>query len=307
MAVWLAAPMARGDGYDWLAGTQWYVPTANLLAYLTSDTDLSNPLPIGDQTLWDLTSSSGGLFSGQSTATLTVLGSDTVSTSSIAGIITPEGQVRITFTPNGDSTGGPVTVGIGQVRDVGLGPQIEMQMMTGSGSSYATHWAYMTQLPPGEFTPPNVYDEGTLLSTEWAWMNGTTWDLSAPGVFGTTDAAQFSLEGYRNGYFWGTGVAPASTGGAAFTEIGSVTPEGNVLFNVLSGGTLSSLTGQITGDASMGAMALRGYEGTDDFGDAAAATMVAVPEPVATRLLVALGVAALVVVRMRRRARRVRA
>ncbi|MFA6288336.1 MAG: hypothetical protein WC661_13205 [Opitutaceae bacterium] len=297
----LAMPAVRGDDpqWDWLANTQWYVPTANLLAYLAPGTDLSTTLPIGDQTLWNITSSANGLFTGSSQATLTVLGSPTVSTSAMSGIVTAGGQVRIVFTPDGDSAGGPTTVGIGQVRDVGLGTQIEMQMMTGSGSSYVTHWAYMTQLPAGEFTPPNVYDEGTLLSTEWAWVNGTSWELSAPGLFGTADAALFSVSGYRNGYFWGTGVAPASEGGGTFTHLGSITPEGNVLFNVLSGGTLTNLTGQITGDAATATMALRGYTGTDTFGDAAVAT--AIPEPAATGLLLASCAVGLAVARMRRR------
>ncbi len=294
----LAIPSVRGSDpqWDWLADTQWFVPTANLLAYLAPGADFSTTLPIGDQTLWNITSSANGFFTGSSQATLTVLGSPTVSTSAMSGIVTADGQVRIIFTPDGDSAGGPTTVGIGQVRDVGLGTQIEMQMMTGSESSYVTHWAYMTQLPAGVFTPPNVYDEGTLLSTEWAWMNGTSWELSAPGLFGTTDAAEFFVSGYRNGYFWGTGVAPD---GGTFTHLGSVTPEGNVLFDVLSGGILTNLTGQITGDATSAAMALRGYTGTDTFGGAAVAT--AIPEPAATGLLLATCVAGLVIGRMKRR------
>lgn len=274
---------ARGDSsYDWLTGTQWYVPAANLLAYIAPGTDLSTPLPIRDQTLWNITSSSGGTFTGESTATLTILGQETVSTSSMSGIVTPGGQVRIVFTPNGASAGGPVTVGIGQVRDGEGGPQFEMQMLTGSGSSYVTHWAYMTEVPAGEFTPSDTFDPGTLLSTEWAWMDGTTWNLAAPGVFGTAGTAQFSVSDYRNGYFWGTGLAP---GGEVFTHLGSVTPEGNVLFNVLVDGVLTNLTGQIAGDAATGTMALRGYVGTEDFGDAAVAAVV--PEPGTVALLAA--------------------
>lgn len=279
----LAWTSARADSSsDWLVGTQWYVPAANLLAYVAPGTDLSTPVPIRDQTLWNITAASGGTFEGESTATLTILGTDTVSTSSMSGIVTPSGQVRIVFTPNGASAGGPVTVGIGQLRDVGMGTQIEMQMLTGSGSSYVTHWAYMTEAPDGPFVPPVDYDEGTLLSTEWAWMEGTAWNLSAPGVFGTAAAAQFSVAGYRNGYFWGSGV---DAGGESFTHIGSVTPEGNVLFNILLDGVLTNLTGQMSGDAATGAMALRGYMGTEDFGDAAMASVV--PEPATGGLVLA--------------------
>ncbi len=295
----LAIPALRGSDpqWDWLADTQWYVPTANLLAYLAPGTDLSTPLPVGDQTLWSITSSANGLFSGSTEATLSVPGTTTVSTSTMSGVVTADGQVRIVFTPTGDSAGGPQTVGIGQVRDVGQEMRIEMQMMTGSGSFYVTHWAYMTALPSGEFTPPDVIDGGALLSTEWAWMNGTSWALSAPAIFGTADAAGFAVSGYRNGYFWGAGTAPASAGAGTFTYLGSVTPEGSVLFNVLSGETLTNLTGQITGDAETGAMALRGYVGTDDFGDAAVAT--AIPEPATTCAWLAACSAGLVAVRMR--------
>jgi hypothetical protein len=296
--VLLAVPAARGDStYDWLAGTQWYVPAANMLAYRASVTDLSTTLPISDQTLWNITTSSNGLFSGSTQATLTTLGIPVTTTATMDGIVTPGGQIRIIFTPNGASAGGPVTVGIGQMRDLGLGlgQQVEMQMLTGSGLSYVTHWAYMTQIPGAPFTPPDSYD-GTLLSTEWAWMDGTSWNLSAPGVFGTADAAEFSISGYRSGYFWGTGVAPD---GGAFTHIGSVTPEGNVLFNVLVDGTLTNLTGLMTGNAATGAMALRGYVGTDDFGDAAVAAVV--PEPGAWGLLTAFAMLAVLVARVRRK------
>lgn len=291
---------ARADSpSDWLADTQWYVPAANLLAYLAPGTNLSTPIPIRDQTLWNITGASGGTFTGESSATLTILGQDTISTSSMSGIVTPEGQVRIVFTPNGESAGGPVTVGIGQVRTVEGQKFMEMQMLTGTGSIYVTHWAYMAQVPDGPFTPPANYDEGTLLSTEWAWMDGTEWNLAAPGVFGTADPAQFSVIGYRNGYFWGTGLA---ADGDAFTHIGSVTPEGNVLFNVLVDGVLTNLTGQIAGDATTGTMALRGYVGTEDFGDAAVASVV--PEPGTLALLAMAGALVGIGARGRVRARR---
>src|SRR5260221_272414 len=69
VAALLAVPAVRGDGtYDWLAGTQWYVPEANLLAYRAPVTDLSSTLPISDQTLWNITSSVNGQFSGTTQA-----------------------------------------------------------------------------------------------------------------------------------------------------------------------------------------------------------------------------------------------
>jgi hypothetical protein len=69
-----------------------------------------------------------------------------------------------------------------------------------------------------------------------------------------------------------------NTAAATYTQIGSITPEGNVLFNVLIGGTLTSLSGQITGTGLTGQMVLRPCDGTS-FGPAGYATVVSVPEP----------------------------
>lgn len=276
-----ASVRANGNQWDWLAGTQWYVPADNLLAYLVSGTDFSQPAPIGDQTLWNFTSSSGGVFSGTSVAYLDIAGSATTSSSTVTGVVTPEGQIRMKFLADN----GVETVGIGQFRSVDGGTQMQMQMMTGIGTAYVTHWAYMVPVPDPPFVPPTTYPPGTLTSPEWSWMAGTSWSLVAPGIFGTTDAAQFQVTDYVNGYFWGSGSGPA--GSDAFTQIGSVTPEGNVLFNLLVDGEVVNLTGQITGDASNGQMALRGYLGTETFGDVATASVV--PEPSALALLAAAG------------------
>jgi len=273
----LALPSIYADTtYDWLAGTHWYVPAANVLAYATSGTDLSNPLPIGDQTLWDITSSVNGIFSGTTSATLKIGSTTSTSDSTMSGIATPDGQIRIIFTPDG---GGVQTVGIGQFRTIGGESFMEMQMMTGTGTPYVTHWAYMALAPDGTFVPPAPDPEIDLLSQEWAWMDGTTWDLEAPGLL--DGAATFTIAGYRNGYFWGPGEG---TDGE-FTQIGSVTPEGNVLFNFLVDGVLTNLTGQISGTGADGKMILREYQGTDTFGPEAMASVV--PEPSVVGLIVA--------------------
>lgn len=271
---------AQSTEWDWLAGTQWYVPAENLLAYLVSGSDFSNPIPVVDQTLWDLTSSSNSVFSGTSVAYFNVAGNPITSNSNILGGVTASGQIRMQFT---SVTNGAVTVGIGQFRNVIGATQMEMQMMTGTGGGYITHWAYMVQVPDPGFVPPTIYPPETLVSQEWNWMRGTTWSLVAPGVFGTSEAAQFQVDSYVNGYFWGSGLG--ATG--AFTQIGSVTPEGNVLFNLSLNGEVVNLTGQISGDATNGAMALRGYLGTDTFGDVAAASVI--PEPGVVWLLAAAG------------------
>lgn len=276
---------ADSTQYDWLAGTQWYVPAPNLLAYLVSESDLSNNLPVADQTLWDLTSSVNGVITGTSVATFTLGEIVSSSTSAMNGVVTESGQIRIIFTLEGTSD--TQTIGIGQFRNEGTGTQMEMQMITGSGGAYLTHWAYMAEIPDPGFVPPTVYPPGTLVSQEWNWTAGTTWNLTAPGIFGTSDPAQFFISNYVNGYFWGTGTEPTSAGAAGFSQIGSITPEGNVLFSMLIDGELVSLAGQITGnDATDAHMLLRGYDGTDSFGDAA--TALVIPEPSSLSILLAM-------------------
>ena len=166
----------------------------------------------------------------------------------------------------------------------------EMQMITGNSTVLTTHWAYMAAYDPDTFTPPSLFPDGTLLSQEWRWTEGSTWAIQSDTLFGAAGAGTFTVTDYRNGYFWGPGSGPPSTAAETFTHIGSITPEGNVLFNVLIGGTLTSLAGQITGTGLTGRMALRPYDGSA-FGPEAIATVVTVPEP-ATIALVAVATAA---------------
>ena len=57
--------LAQSTKYDaLLTGSQWYVPSENLLAYATGSTSLTPVLPFADQTLWEITSSSQGVFTG---------------------------------------------------------------------------------------------------------------------------------------------------------------------------------------------------------------------------------------------------
>ena len=256
---------------DLITDSQWYVPSANLLAYMASTSSLANPVPVADQTLWELGDCTNGIFTGTSNATLKLGPIESVSTASMTGIITPEGQLRIEFV----QTDGPTVIGIGQVREVEDTTYIEMQMITGGGSApYLTHWAYMAEYDGGELPPLEL--DNQLRSQEWVWMADTNWTLGATGSFHVDD--------YRNGYFWGTGTSEEGD----FTLLGSATPEGNILFNFLQDGTLTSLTGQITGNAETGTMALRSYE-SGNFGDLTIAQVV--PEPGSLALL---GTAALV-------------
>jgi hypothetical protein len=247
-----------------LSNSHWYVPQENLLAYMSSSTSFTTPPPISlwDQTLWSLGTATDGRFTGSAQVTLYVSPEVSFTSSdSILGLATEVGQIRMRFTP---TDGGSPVIGIGQFREVSGTPAMQMQMISGqAGSAYTTHWAYMLPYDPGSFTPPDPRPNSALTSTEWAWTPGTTWAYQSDQLFGPGGVGSFTITDYRNGYFWGSGNGPAGTPGESFTQLGSITPEGNVLFNVLTGSgtpTLLTLTGQITGGPLTGQMALRTYE-----------------------------------------------
>ncbi len=253
------------DRWDWLLNTSWYVPTENLLAYATNS-QLVNPSPISDQTLWNFTESSNGQIAG-TTMVKTSLNAD-VSNMTFTGLITDGGQVRMQFS-GGSSSG---TTGIGQMRFVNGAWQVEMQMLTGDGLTI-THWAYMAQQTPGT-TPPDptapppdpatVAPDPDLLSNEWRWLAGTQWAITDTALFGNAAAGVFTITTYRNGYFWGSGNA-----GQPFNVLGSVTPEGNLLLAVSQpGGQPTVRTGILEQTSTGGRMTLRTYEGQPAVGTA---------------------------------------
>jgi len=257
--------MAMGTRWDSLLSySSWYVPQENLLAYMSSGTSFTTPPPIvlWDQTLWSLGAATGGRFTGSMQATFFVSPDVSFGSSmSIVGLATEFGQIRMRFTP---TSGGSPVIGVGQFRQVNGMTAMQMQMISGqAGEAYTTHWAYMLPYDPGSFTPPDPRPDTDLTSTEWAWTPGTTWEYQSDQLFGPGGMGTFTITDYRNGYFWGSGSGPAGTLGESFTQLGSITPEGNVLFNVLTGQstpTLLTLTGQITGRPLTAQMALRTYE-----------------------------------------------
>jgi hypothetical protein len=257
--------MTMGTRWDsLLSNSYWYVPEENLLAYMSSSTSFTTPPPVSlwDQTLWSLGTATDGRFAGSSQATFYVSPENSFgSTTSIVGLATEFGQIRMRFTP---TSGGSPVIGVGQFRQVNGKTAMQMQMISGqAGEAYTTHWAYMLPYDPGSFTPPDPRPDTALTSTEWAWTPGTTWAYQSDQLFGSGGVGNFTITNYRNGYFWGSGSGPAGTLGESFTQLGSITPEGNVLFNVLTGQsapTLLTLTGQITGGPLSGQMALRTYE-----------------------------------------------
>lgn len=299
------AGVARAQSTTWdalLSNSFWYVPQENLLAYLTSGTSFTSPTPTAgsDQTLWSLGTATNGVFTGTAVATFRPSSQPLVqitSTNAIGpAIVTDGGQIRMRFTSTSSTT--PI-IGIGQMRTISGTDYMQMQMITGNESVFVTHWAYMAKYDPNSFVPPTLFPDGTLLSQEWRWTEGTTWQLQSDELFGTGGSGTFTITDYRNGYFWGPGTGPAGTAAATYTQIGSITPEGNVLFNVLIGGTLTSLAGQISGTGLTAQMALRPYDGSS-FGALGYATVLAVPEPAALAML-AVATATFVLVRRRPR------
>ena len=255
-----------------LANSQWCVPSPNLLAYLSSPTNLSSGTPFADQTTWDVTNCINGYFSGTTALTGTI-GPLVIMQSSntiLSGLIDSNGQVRIQFT----GTNGAVTTGIGQERTINGTNTLEMQMITGGGTnSYITHWAYMVPYSGSNVPPTTLPTNSVYLSYESRWIDGTTWSIQNADVFGTNAVGSFRISGYTNGYFFGSGVGPGGGGATNFTINGSATPEGNILFNLLnsSNGVMTSLTGVLTGGPADGAMGLRTYTFTNSGSDAGVA------------------------------------
>lgn len=282
MALGGSARAVAGTWDEVLSNSHWYVPRENLLAYMASGSSFTTPPPLvlWDQTLWALGPAVNGVFSGSSQATFYVtVGSSFSQNTSIQGIATEAGQIRMKFMT---TSGSAPVIGIGQFRDVSGTTAMQMQMISGpSGGPYITHWAYMLPYDPATFTPPNPLPNEDLTSTEWAWTVGSRWNFRSDSLFGVGGEGRFTITDYRNGYFWGSGTGPVGSPGETFTQLGSITPEGNVLFNILdASSSLVSLAGLVLGGPENGRMELRAYEFSGDdpsFGPLGVA--VVVPEP----------------------------
>ena len=292
LVICAGIPAARAQS-QWdavISNSNWYVPAPNLLAYGTSGVSFANPFAVGDQTLWALGTSTNGVFTGTSSATLAIGPAVTTSSMTIQGTVTDSGQVTMLF----NNGAGLTTVGLGVMQQVGGVTTMEMQMITGD-TMMVTHWAYMTPYNPATFTPPAAQVVPGIASPQWAWTQGTPWRLVSPSLLGTTAAANLVITNYSGGYFWGKGVTP---GGDTFTFIGSMTPQGKVLLSTVPTSTpvITNLYGEIEGDPLSAQMQLGVYDSTGTYtGQSALVTLVepyvvtaAVLNPAATGAAVAL-------------------
>ncbi len=225
------APVS-GAELSQLAGTTWYVPPQNLLAYLC-DPALQHERPVADQTIWSIASAGDGQFQGTSTTTLWTQGPDGLAelgttTNTMSGTVAENGDITIVFTPSDPDQA--QTIGYGHLRPVEGAWTMEMQMATGT-QLLALHWAYMIRWTGGEPMPPAPTDlpDPELRSDEWRWVAGTEWRAVDEELF--PQGAGFTIGSYRNGYFWGDG---AVSSGESLRVGGSVTPEGTlyILFSI---------------------------------------------------------------------------
>ena len=239
-----------------LSNSHWYVPVPQLLAYVASSTSFANPIPVGDQTLWAFGPATNGAFNGLLSAELSLGNVDFPSNMTISGQVAADGSVVMIF--NSEDLDAPV-VGLGQMKTIDGQPAMLM------------HWAYMLTYDPATFTPPAPQAiPVTLSSRQWMWTEGTPWRIVEPSLFGSTAPGTIVITNYVNGYFWGQGIGPDGSG-ITYTLLGSITPDGKVLYNAISDGELISLYGDVRGDPSAAAMILSGYStsGVDAYPSAA--------------------------------------
>uniref|UniRef100_I2Q6E8 Outer membrane autotransporter barrel domain-containing protein n=1 Tax=Desulfovibrio sp. U5L TaxID=596152 RepID=I2Q6E8_9BACT len=288
LTAWGWPRCAKAQASQWdslISNTHWYVPEPYLVAYAAVNSNnflIPSPILAGDQTLWSIGEVKNGSFTGISTATLSLPAStsenrpsasiDGVTT--MSGAVLPSGSIRITFT---DPSNGTTTLGVGQMQFLDGTPLMEMQMITGTGL-LLTHWAYMAPYDPATLTPPAASAVTTAANTapQWAWTPGTRWRITSPALFGSNAPGSFLITHYGNGFFLGAGVGPAGSATGYFTQLGSITPEGSVLFDTITAGTLNSFLGQITGDPFGATISVSGYGFSgDDYGNTALLTLVA--------------------------------
>lgn len=290
-AAYLLFGIQKAQATDYstiLSGSNWDVPLENQLAYgANASSGFSSPFVLGDQTTWgcqlgvsgcttssttgiSVTGTLGGVtrFTGSATGTMQIgLLPPIVGYNAISGSVTSSGTIAMVFTPTNSSgvvtSGASTTLGLGQFQNVGGVNEMEMQMITGT-SLLVTHWAYMTPYsgPNSAATAP-IANPPSNANPYYSWTAGTVWKIVDPTLFGTTAPGRFVVSNYNGGYFYGYGVGPKSNP-VTYTQLGSITPQGMVLFATMAKGTqvLNASYGQLTGFSGSGVMSLADYDST---------------------------------------------
>jgi outer membrane autotransporter protein len=271
-----------------LTGSNWNVPLENQLAYgANASSGFSSPFVLGDQTTWgcqlgvggcttsstsgiSVTGTSGGItrFTGSATGTMQIgLLPPIVGYNAISGAVTSSGTIAMVFTPTNSSgvvtSGASTTLGLGQFQNVGGVNEMEMQMITGT-SLLVTHWAYMTPYtgPNSAATTP-IANPPSNANPYYSWTSGTVWKIVDRSLFGTAAPGRFVVSNYNGGYFYGFGVGP-KVNPIIYTQLGSITPQGKVLFATMASGTqvLNASYGELTGSSGSSVMTLADYDST---------------------------------------------
>ena len=245
-AIWDAA----------LSNSYWYVPVPQLLAYAAPKTGFSNPIAIGDQTLWSLGTATNGAFTGFSSAQLAIGPASHIENSTIQGFVTTSGQITMVFTPVGGGAADrrPRPDAADQWRDADGNADDHGRQPVDHALGLYDPLQPRNLLAAGPATNPCEFGAGMGVDV------GHTLAHHSPSMFGTATPGRFVMSDYQNGYFWGSGAAPSASSAGNFTLLGSVTPEGRVLFNTLSRGNLTSLYGAASGDASGAQMLVSTYD-----------------------------------------------
>ena len=273
-----------------LSNKDYYDPTPNLIAWQANTTNggLSNPTSVGDSTTWSFGQVVNGQWEGTAVGNVAV-GTNIVSqvNFSLSGRINADGAWQILFTDTNER----VSIGVGTMELVN-GVWMPLAQTVGNPTLVLDHWAYNIPYDPSTTTPPPATDYVTypsVTSDNYSWIIGTTWKIQNSALFGTSDPGTLTFSGFNNGHLWGSGTGPSNSMVTSFTNLGSVTPTGNILLGFLHDTNMSAMWGTInTNAASPSVMNIADYGfGTTNGisnGDSATLTLEPAPEPSAYAL-----------------------
>lgn len=142
--------------WSWIENTIWYVPPKSLPAIMTS---AASPAvgQLVDQTVYSIDGYSNGYFWGvvraqlmPSDTPLPAAPDDPPTCMRLAGSVTPQGTLNLSFAPMSDT--GDRTTGVGFMQRHAGDWTMELQMTTGD-TVQVTHWAYMKYCEKGQRCP----------------------------------------------------------------------------------------------------------------------------------------------------------
>ncbi len=146
-----ASPPFPHGQWDWLKGTNWYVPE-DFLPAIQTDLKTLKVEEVLDQTVFHIDDSSNGYFWGFTAAQIITHSPPPTRCLLLVGSVTPDGSLNLTFTPILPGVPAallPKTTGIGRMRRMRGQWTMQLQMTAGMGlTKELTHWAFMAQCPP---------------------------------------------------------------------------------------------------------------------------------------------------------------